>query len=125
MGIRIGSQRGVVVLWRIAIKVPRPHRLRQGLRANREEVRIWHQGWQRQYPELCPIRASLAFGLVVVMPAARMMTDGEFEAFQSSQLYLEQYDHYPKPDLYEDKVGDLGMAGRATGRCQLRASGRS
>jgi hypothetical protein len=47
-----GSQRRTFVLGPLAIKVPRLHRLRAGSRANREEKRIWREGWQRFYPGL-------------------------------------------------------------------------
>jgi hypothetical protein len=71
---RRGSQRFAIVCGPIAVKFPRPGRLREGMRANRMEARIWREGWQRKYPELCPIYATLPFGLALVMPAVRIMS---------------------------------------------------
>jgi hypothetical protein len=103
--IRRGSQRRTVVCGGIAIKVPRLHRLRAGARANREEARIWREGWQRFYPELCPVLACLPFGIALVMPAVRIMSPDEFDAFCNSGA---SPDHYPDPELYEGKLGEWG-----------------
>jgi len=81
------------------------HRLRQGARANLEEARIWREGWQRRYPELCPVVACLPFGIVLVMLAARIMTRAELDQFEASG---KKPDHIPDPELYENKVGDWG-----------------
>ncbi|MEO8976225.1 MAG: hypothetical protein ABI552_10765 [Casimicrobiaceae bacterium] len=76
-----------------------------------EEARIWHEGWQRRFPELCPVVACLPFGTALVMPAARIMTQPEFNRFITSG---EKPDHYPDPELYEDKPGEWGyLNGRA------------
>jgi len=100
-----GSQRRTVVCGRIAIKVPRLRRFRAGARANREEARIWREGWQRFYRELCPVLACLPFGVALVMPAVRIMSRAEFEAFVKSGAHP---DHLPDPELYEDKPGEWG-----------------
>ena len=100
-----GSQRRTIVVGRFAIKLPRPRRFFDGLRANREEARIWREGWQRRFPELCPVVACLPFGIALVMPAVRMMTRDEFDRFIASESHP---DHYPDPELYEDKFGDWG-----------------
>jgi hypothetical protein len=100
-----GSQRRVIVCGRYAFKVPRMHRLRQGARANLEEARIWREGWQRRYPELCPVVACLPFGIVLVMLAARIMTRAELDQLEASG---KKPDHFPDPELYENKVGDWG-----------------
>ncbi|MEO8847147.1 MAG: hypothetical protein ABI440_00755 [Casimicrobiaceae bacterium] len=76
-----------------------------------EEAGIWREGWQRRFPELCPVVACLPFGTALVMPAVRIMTQPEFNRFIASG---EKPDHYPDPELYEDKVGDWGyLNGRA------------
>lgn len=94
-----------------ALKLPRLRRLRAGARANREEARIWREGWQRRFPELCPVVASLPLGIALVMPAVRIMTKPEFESFCTSG---NKPDHHPDPELYEDKPGEWGyLEGRA------------
>ena len=103
--VRRGSQRRTIVCGCIAIKVPRMRRWRAGARANREEARIWREGWQRFYPELCPILASLPLGAVLVMPAVRIMSRDELDAFMKSDAHPE---HSPDPELYEDKPGEWG-----------------
>lgn len=102
---RRGSQRFALVCGPFAIKLPRLRRLREGMRANRMEARIWREGWQRKYPELCPILASLPFGLALVMPAVRIMTPAEYQAFLDTEG---PPDHYPLPELYESKGGEWG-----------------
>jgi hypothetical protein len=103
--LRRGSQRRTIVWGSIAIKIPRLGRLRAGARANREEARIWREKWQRHYPELCPVLARLPFGLALVMPAVRIMSREEFDAFARSEAHPERV---PDPELYEDKFGDWG-----------------
>ena len=100
-----GSQRRVIVCGRYAVKLPRLHRLRAGARANLEEARIWREGWQRRYPELCPVVACLPFGIALIMPAVRIMARIELDRFDASG---EKPDHYPDPELYEDKLGEWG-----------------
>jgi len=105
-----GSQRRTLVLGSIAIKFPRLRRLLAGARANREEARRWREGWQRFYPELCPVLVSLPLGVALVMPAVRIMSRDEFQAFRNSGAYP---DHVPDPELYEGKGGEWGyLAGR-------------
>jgi len=100
-----GGQRRAVVCGRIAIKLPRLRRWRAGARANREEARIWREGWQRFYRELCPVFACLPLGAALVMPAVRIMSRTEFEAFVNSSSHP---DNQPDPELYEDKPGEWG-----------------
>ncbi len=104
-GVFRGGQRRAFVCGSIAVKVPRLRRFRAGARANREEARLWREGWQRYYPELCPVLACLPFGIALVMPAVRTMTPEEFHAFRVSGAHPE---HYPDPELYEDKLGEWG-----------------
>jgi hypothetical protein len=102
---RRGSQRFAVVIGPFAVKIPRLRRLREGMRANRMEARIWREGWQRKYKELCPILASLPFGIALVMPAVRIMSPDELQAFRNSLAFP---DHDPDPELYESKGGEWG-----------------
>jgi len=103
--VALGSQRRTYVCGAFAIKLPRLHRLLAGARANREEARVWREGWQRRYPELCPVVACLPFGIALIMPAAQIMSANEFDLFARSAAHP---DHYPDPQLYEDKLGDWG-----------------
>lgn len=105
MGARFGSQRLTIVLGPFAVKVPRLRRLREGMRANRMEARIWREGWQRKYTELCPILAALPFGIALVMPTVRIMSPDELDAFRASEAFP---DHDPDPELYESKGGEWG-----------------
>jgi len=105
MGARFGSQRLTLVLGPFAVKVPRLRRLREGMRANRMEARIWREGWQRKYTELCPIFAALPFGMALVMPTVRIMSPEELKAFRDSEAFP---DHDPDPELYESKGGEWG-----------------
>ena len=100
-----GSQRRTIVCGSIARKVPRLRRLRAGARANREEARIWREGGQRFYPELCPVLGCLPFGVALVMPAVHIMSPDELRAFRNSDAYP---DYYPDPELYESKLGEWG-----------------
>jgi hypothetical protein len=100
-----GSQRRTFICGGVAIKLPRFRRLRAGMRANREEARIWREGWHRYYPELCPIYACAPLGLALVMPAVRLMSREELRAFRESAAYP---DHNPDPELYESKLGEWG-----------------
>jgi hypothetical protein len=102
---RRGSQRRTLVWGRVAIKVPRLARFRAGARANRTEARIWREGWQRFYPELCPVIACLPFGLALIMPAVRIMSPDELQAFRDSEAHPA---HDPDPELYESKLGEWG-----------------
>ena len=103
-----GSQRRTLVCGSIAIKFPRLRRMGAGARANREEARLWREGWQRFYPELCPVLACLPFGVALVMPAVRIMSADEFRAFSESDAHP---DNDPDPELYEDKLGEWGYLG--------------
>jgi hypothetical protein len=100
-----GGQRRAFLCGRVAIKIPRWDRFRAGARANREEARIWREGWGRFYPELCPVLGCLPFGLALVMPAVRLMTREELAAFRESEAHP---DHQPDPELYESKLGEWG-----------------
>ena len=100
-----GRHRRALVVGSIAIKVPRWGRLRAAARANREEARIWREGWQRYYPELCPVIACLPFGIALVMPAVRLMSPSEWEVFRDSDAHP---DRVPDPELYENKLGEWG-----------------
>ena len=106
-----GSHRRAFVLGKLAIKLPRWGRLREAVRANREEARLWREGWQRFYPELCPVFALLPFGVGLVMPAVRLMNPAEFRVFSESEAYPV---NQPDPELYESKLGEWGyLDGRA------------
>jgi hypothetical protein len=100
-----GSQRRTFVCGSVAIKIPRLRRFLAGARANLAEARMWREGWHRFYPELCPVLACLPFGIALAMPAVRIMSRAEWNAFVESE---DHPDHHPDPELYEDKLGEWG-----------------
>jgi hypothetical protein len=42
---------------------------------------MWRGGWQRFYPELCPLLGCLPFGIALVMPAVHIISPDELRAF--------------------------------------------
>jgi hypothetical protein len=76
-----GVTRYVVLVGRLAIKVPRLdygwRLFLCGLLANMQEREFSWTGW----PELCPVVASLPGGWLVIMRRARLFTDAEFDRF--------------------------------------------
>ena len=102
---KFGSQRFAIVIGPFALKIPRLRRLREGMLANRMEARIWREGWQLKYKELCPILVALPFGIALVMPAVHIMSPDEFGAFRDGGGFP---DHDPDPELYESKGGEWG-----------------
>jgi hypothetical protein len=69
-----GSFRCVVLVWRYAIKLPRPRAWRAGMCSNRWEREMW-QHWRPIFDEwegrLCPVLFADRRGLVVVMRRAK------------------------------------------------------
>ena len=77
MEVRWGSYRVALLIKRWAIKFPRTNswpRFQEGLLANRQERKLARNGW----PELCPVVFSDPFGLILVMPKARPLTNQEW-----------------------------------------------
>lgn len=111
MGLRMpqlcrGSSRIVLLIGRYAIKFPRAsslRRIRQGLRCNQAEVDAWKE---RRYPNLCPILWSSSGPVLVVMPRARSMSNGEFDAWFES----DDWPHFVGDTTpYELKSADAGV----------------
>jgi len=78
-----GATRLVILIGEFAIKLPKPTALARfwrGCRGNSIEER-------EHFPELCPVLWCIPFGLALVMPRARMMTDPEFWAWAESAEY--------------------------------------
>lgn len=76
---RTGASRIVILTRRYAIKIPNfrddwPRLFCRGICANMQEVNFAITGW----PELCPVLFSLPWGLLLVMPRLRLLTDDEF-----------------------------------------------
>ncbi len=110
MRLATGSQRLVIICGPVAVKIPRLRRLRKGMRANRIEARIWREGWRHKYySELCPVLASLPFGIALVMPAVRIMWPDELATFRESKAFPR---HHPDPEFYEDRLGEWGYLHR-------------
>src|SRR5689334_10670858 len=78
---RQGCTRIVIMTKRYAFKIPNVlegcRLLYSGLLANLQESCFEAAKW----PELCPVVFSLPFGLLIVMPRARVLTKSEFMEF--------------------------------------------
>lgn len=104
IALRSGTSRYVLLLGRLAIKVPRLwplSRIARGLRGNWFERRVALRyapvfGWH----ELCPVLFADRFGLVLVMPRAEPVTHEDIRQAADD-------DHYPAPP-YEFKPEDWG-----------------
>ena len=107
--VALGGNRVVFVGSRYAVKLPRPwplQRLRDGLQGNQMEADVWREGWAELCPELCPVVGMLPFGVALIMPAVKIMSDDELKVFRESDKFP---DHHPDPELYEDKPGEWGL----------------
>jgi len=95
-GIRVGSSRWVLLVGRLAIKVPRmwpPSRIASGLRANEFERLVMRRyapafGWR----ELCPVLWADRFGLLLLMPRTEPVS--QVDVYLLSAAVLE---HHPAP----------------------------
>ena len=114
-----GSHRRAFVLGNIAIKLPRWGRLREAARANREEARLWREGWQRFYPELCPVIACLPFGVALVMPAVRLMDPERVSRLLARARRIPSTSPTPSSTRASSANGATSMAARSssTTRC--------
>lgn len=82
-----GCTRTVLLIGSWAVKVPsfrygnefrwRWRSFLNGLLANMQEVQFSETAW----PELCPVRLNDPFGLLIIMPRVRIMTEEEFGEF--------------------------------------------
>ena len=85
--IAIGTSRLVIFCFGFAIKIPNPSKMRrflEGLRANRREVRVSKFGLN----ELCPVKFYLPFGICLIMPKVRALTEMEWANFDSVNFCL-------------------------------------
>lgn len=88
--LRSGATRAVLLLGRLAMKVPRFATWRtflNGLLANMQEREFARMGW----PELCPVLFSLPGGWLVVMRRAQPLTRDEFNEFDTRE-FIERSD---------------------------------
>lgn len=89
---RQGCTRIVILTKKWAIKIPNFYEYRLmlcGILANLQEKLFSDVG----YPELCPVKFSLPFGLCVVMPKVKVLTDEEFlkldiDSFIETENYI-------------------------------------
>lgn len=107
MRFRLGSFRLVLLIGKLAIKIPRLTRLGKGLRCNRWEREVW-QVWRLKFGwrNLAPVVASDPWGIVIVMPRA------EQPVTEQEMLSADEPDIHPATDT-ELKVESFGrIAGR-------------
>lgn len=98
-----GVFRNVLLLGRIAVKLPRLRAFNAGLQCNRWEREMWRV-WRPKFrwQHLCPIICADPLGFVVVMPRAEPVTQEEVDR--------EMPDYYPAINA-ECKAADHGRVG--------------
>jgi hypothetical protein len=115
---RFGAVRTVLLTPHYAFKLPGRWQLDawrwwwdlllRGLLSNMQERRFAAEGW----PQLCPIRAALPGGFLVVMPRARPLTDAEWQSLDY-RTFVTRGDGYVEANFdscaREWKQGDLGQ----------------
>jgi hypothetical protein len=88
---RQGCTRIVILTKRYAFKIPNIEEYRlflQGLLANMQEV-VFSSA---KYEGFCPVIFYLQFGLLIVMPRVKVLTDEEFQKFDY-ETFRERYDY--------------------------------
>jgi hypothetical protein len=80
-----------------AIKIPRIDMGAEGFRSNSREHRKWAES---RGAHLCPIVITLPFGMVIIMPRARALTDPEFA--ELSAAYVAEAGQWSPPRLAGD-----------------------
>jgi hypothetical protein len=82
--------------------------LLRGLLSNMQERRFAAEGW----PQLCPVRAALPGGFLVVMARARPLTDAEWQSLDY-RAFVTRGDGYVEANFdtcaRDWKQGDLGQ----------------
>lgn len=101
-----GCTRLVLLLGPWAIKVPNFlygwRAFLNGLMGNMQEVTLSGCGW----PELCPVLWRVLGGFLIVMRRARILTDGEFVAFDAA-AFCECGDYVVPAEPKSDSFGWL------------------
>ncbi|QSA96603.1 hypothetical protein [Methylococcus sp. EFPC2] len=103
--VELGATRAVLLVGRMAIKVPRLSTWRtflNGLLANMQEREFWRTRWA----ELCPVLFSLPGGWLVVMPRAKPLTDADWCAFDTEE-FIERSDGVIPVEEKQDSFGWL------------------
>lgn len=106
----LGTMRCVYVGRRYAVKLPRVRlnslrreiaegNLFEGFRANRQEGRRWRE---ERDPRLCPVILAVPFGLALIMPSARPLSDDEF-----NELLMRDLKEATRPMPLRFYQGDL------------------
>jgi hypothetical protein len=102
-----GVARIVLCIGSYAIKLPKGKR---GLRCNVFEADLWARTTEARRKMLCPVLASLPFGLAVVMPRLQELTETQAEHLRSSNGFPD-WDYGGMLDdetPWEFKAGDWG-----------------
>jgi hypothetical protein len=102
-----GTTRLVLVLGRYALKFARG---RKGRFCNLFEAKTWAEATPARRQILCPVVGCAPLGLMLIMPAARPLTQEEFDAHDLGDT-LPDWDYLPgdPTEPFEDKGSDWGM----------------
>jgi hypothetical protein len=97
----VGTFRRVVLVDRLAFKLPRFKNFSRGMRSNRWERELWRV-WRRKFgwENLCPVLFADPIGLIVVMPRAIPVSRDDVLAADP--------DYYPTPTEEYSKPEDYG-----------------
>lgn len=107
-----GATRLVFLVGRYAVKLPQLRygwrNFLHGLLANLQEREFSRAGW----PELCPVVFALPLGLLVVMPRAEVLDDGDGRDDAALEAMLSDFcnrpDYVVPAELKADSFGYLG-----------------
>jgi hypothetical protein len=113
--VEYGTARIVILTKKYAFKLPRVRLLKswrkrslkwltEGLRANAREWRKWRDS---RAEHLCPVLLALPFGLLVVMPRARSLNDGEVAILHND--YVAEGGAWSQPLRGDFKARNYGM----------------
>lgn len=89
---RTGVNRQVFLVARWAIKIPHLNRGRvdflTGWLSNVEEWHLWKTTRNRK---LCPVQASIAFGIITIMPRMSPLTKNDWQNFDANRFCTEGF----------------------------------
>jgi hypothetical protein len=106
VSFKCGAHRLVFLTKGYALKIPRASAISSGRRANRTET----DTWKATHDEgLCPVLCGNAWGLFVLMPFARALSDKEFDEFQMKDALIMSNPFIPNNQGGDFKQSNFGM----------------